>query len=171
MGCKVHSGYFGCPLPYAKYLLFVLVFPTTSRGGDCWERGWVSVLWDLARGLISRVEDPCEAYYTAVMVDPVLEVNLLTVILETASVCLVIPAKTLGESLGAFISHLLVPLPGLWKLPVLLLLSSLLIVTLLLRSGYELKVPLVFSLRPGAWTCREAGGPRRVGGGGRKKLK
>ena len=131
----------------------------------------MSVLWDLARGLFSSVEDPCEAYYTAVMVDPVLEVNLLTVILETASVCLVIPAKTLGESLGAFISHLLVPLPGLWKLPVLLLLSSLLIVMLLLRSGYELKVPLVFSLRPGAWTWREAGGARRVGGGGWKKIK
>ena len=162
---------FWLPPPLGPIPSICYSFPTSSRGGDCWERGWVSVLWDLARGLISRVEDPCEAYYTAVMVEPVLEVNLLTVILETASVCLVIPAKTLGESLGAFISHLLVPLPGLWKLPVLLLLSSLLIVMLLLRSGYELKVPLVFSLRPGAWTWREAGGARRVGGGDWKKLK
>ena len=141
------------------------------RGGDCWERGWLPALWDLVRGLFANVEDPCEAYYTAVMVDPVFEVNLLTAILETASVCLVIPVKTLGESLGAFISHLLAALPGVWKLPVLLLVSSILVVLLLLRSGYELKVPLVFSLRPGVRTWREAGGARRLGGGGKKKLK
>ena len=44
-------------------------------------------------GLFNGVEDPCEAYYTAVMVHPALEVGIVTAIVETFSVCLVVPGR------------------------------------------------------------------------------
>ena len=48
---------------------------------------------DFVGGLFNGVEDPCEAYYTAVMVHPALEVGVVTAIVETFSVCLVVPGK------------------------------------------------------------------------------
>ena len=57
------------------------------------KQGWVAGAWDFVGGLFNGVEDPCEAYYTAVMVHPALEVGLVTAIVETFSVCLVVPGR------------------------------------------------------------------------------
>ena len=112
------------------------------------KQGWLAATKDFLGGLFNGVEDPCEAYYTAAMVDPAWEVGLLDAFVETFSVCLVAPGKVCGESLASFYTHLLQPLPVLWKMPIMVLATILLVVMLLLLCGYELSIPFLLSIRP-----------------------
>ena len=84
------------------------------------------------------------------MVDPAWEVGLLDAFVETFSVCLVAPGKACGQSLAGFYTHLLQPLPVIWKMPIIVLATVLLVVMLLLLCGYELNVPFLLSIRPAA---------------------
>jgi len=99
-------------------------------------------------GLLNGVEDPCEAYYTAAMVDPAFEVGPITAIVETFTVCLVVPARACGECFGSFYTQLLQPLPYIWKIPVLVLATLVLMFLMLLLCGYEFKIPFLLSVRP-----------------------
>ena len=112
------------------------------------KQGWLAATKDFLGGLFNGVEDPCEAYYTAAMVDPAWEVGLLDAFVETFSVCLVAPGKACGESLAGFYTHLLQPLPVLWKMPIMVLATILIVVQLLLVCGYELSIPFLLSIRP-----------------------
>ena len=114
------------------------------------KQGWLAATKDFLGGLFNGVEDPCEAYYTAAMVDPAWEVGLLDAFVETFSVCLVAPGKACGQSLAGFYTHLLQPLPVIWKMPIIVLATVLLVVMLLLLCGYELNVPFLLSIRPAA---------------------
>jgi len=108
-------------------------------------QGWFSTFKDFLGGLFHGLEDPCEAYYLAALVDPAWEVGLQDAFVETVSVFLVAPGKACGESLA----QLLEPLPLLWKLPIVSLATFLLVVFLLLLFGYEISTPLL-SIRPAA---------------------
>jgi len=112
------------------------------------KQGWLAATKDFLGGLFNGVEDPCEAYYTAAMVDPAWEVGMLDAFVETFSVCLVAPGKACGESLAGFYTHLLQPLPVLWKMPIMILATILIVVLLLLVCGYELSIPFLLSIRP-----------------------
>jgi len=111
------------------------------------EQGWFSTVKDFLGGLFKGVEDPCEAYYLAALVDPAWEVGLQDAFVETVSVFLVAPGRACGESLAGFYSQLLEPLPLLWQLPIIGLATLLLVVLLLLLFGYEISTPLL-SIRP-----------------------
>ena len=111
------------------------------------EQGWFSTVKDFLGGLFNRVEDPCEEYYLAALVDPAWEVGLQDAFVETLSVFLVAPGTACGESLAGFYSQLLEPLPLLWQLPIIGLATLLLVVLLLLLFGYEISTPLL-SIRP-----------------------
>ena len=95
------------------------------------------------------MEDPCEAYYLAALVDPAWEVGMEDAFVETVSVFLVAPGKACGESLA----QLLEPLPLLWKLPTISLATFLLVVFLLLLFGYEISTPIL-SIRPATKSSR-----------------
>lgn len=95
------------------------------------------------------MEDPCEAYYLAALVDPAWEVGMEDAFVETVSVFLVAPGKACGESLA----QLLEPLPLLWKLPIISLATFLLVVFLLLLFGYEISTPIL-SIRPATKSSR-----------------
>jgi len=111
------------------------------------EQGLFSTVKDFLGGLFNRVEDPCEEYYLAALVDPAWEVGLQDAFVETLSVFLVAPGTACGESLAGFYSQLLEPLPLLWQLPIIGLATLLLVVLLLLLFGYEISTPLL-SIRP-----------------------
>merc|ERR1719432_294882 len=112
------------------------------------KQGWLAATKDFLGGLFNGVEDPCEAYYTAAMVDPAWEVGLIDAFVESFSVCLVAPSRACGESLASFYTHLLQPLPLLWKMPIMVLATILIVVVLLLLCGYELSIPFLLSIRP-----------------------
>jgi len=113
------------------------------------KQGWVSAAQDFLTGLFNGKADPCEAYYTAAMVDPAFEVGLLSAVIETFSVCIVLPAQTLGLALGSYYTCLLEPLPWVWKVPVMFLATILVLFLLLLTCGYEFRIPFLLSIGPG----------------------
>ena len=123
---------------------------TAATAGCLLERqGWAAAARDFVSGLFNGVTDPCEEYYTAALVDPAWEVSLLDALAETGAACLVAPARALGQAAAAFYTHLLLPLPLVWKAPILLLATLLLLILLLLLCGYEFSVPFLLSIRPG----------------------
>jgi len=79
------------------------------------KQGWLSAGKDFITGIFNGVEDPCEAYYKALMVDPAIEVGFVHAVMETLSVCLIIPARSIGEALGALYKNAMAPLPFVWK--------------------------------------------------------
>ena len=85
--------------------------------------------------------------------------------------CLVVPGRACGESLGAFYSSLLAPLPLVWKVPGLVLATVVLLALLLLLCGYEFNIPFLLSIRP-AQKIKDTRGENRawvtIGGGGDK---
>merc|ERR1739838_197051 len=83
------------------------------------------------------------------MVDPAFEVGLISAVIETFSVCIVLPAQTLGLALGSYYTCLLEPLPWVWKIPVLVLATIMVLFFLLLTCGYEFKIPFLLSIGPG----------------------
>jgi len=113
------------------------------------KQGWFSAAQRFVVGLFDGKDDPCEAYYTAAMVDPAFEVGLISAVIETFSVCIVLPAQTLGLALGSYYTCLLEPLPWVWKIPVLVLATIMVLFLLLLTCGYEFKIPFLLSIGPG----------------------
>ena len=111
-------------------------------------QGWLPALGDFVSGLFNGHKDPCEDYYTAAMVDPALEVGLVSAIMETFSSCLVIPAQSLGLAIGSFYHNILAPLPWAWKAPGLILATLIILFILLLSCGYEFSIPFVLRIGP-----------------------
>jgi len=112
------------------------------------KQGWFAAAQNMIRGLFDGKSDPCEAYYTAAMVDPAFEVGLGSAILETFSVCIILPAQTVGQALGSYYTCLLEPLPLVWKVPVLLAATVLVVLLMLISCGYEFKIPFLLSITP-----------------------
>merc|ERR1712227_52091 len=73
----------------------------------------------------------------------------MAAVMETFSSCIVIPAKTLGLALGSYYHSLLEPLPWVWKAPVLILATLILLFLLLLVCGYEFSIPFLLRIGPG----------------------
>ena len=121
---------------------------TVPRACHIERQGWLAAAGDLVAGLFSGRADPCEDYYTAAMVDPAWEVGLVTALMETVSSCLVIPAQTCGLALGSFYLHILEPLPWVWKAPVLVLATVVVLFSLLLCCGYEFSIPFLLRIGP-----------------------
>lgn len=112
------------------------------------KQGWMAAVGDFVGGLLNGRQDPCEEYYTAAMVDPAWEVGLVAAVMETVSVCVIIPAETIGTAMGSYYTCLLQPLPWVWKLPVLLLATLSLLFLLLLLCGYEFTIPFLLRIGP-----------------------
>ena len=98
----------------------------------------------------------CEAYYEALMVDPLWEVTPLRALAETASQVALRPLEMCGASAGAFLADFLAPLPLAWKLPALAVCAAALLLLLLMACGYRVRSPLLLlSVEPAA---RDRGG-------------
>eukprot|EP00088_Acartia_fossae_P045817 TRINITY_DN4939_c0_g1_i8.p1 TRINITY_DN4939_c0_g1~~TRINITY_DN4939_c0_g1_i8.p1 ORF type:complete len:412 (-),score=58.36 TRINITY_DN4939_c0_g1_i8:802-2037(-) len=106
------------------------------------KRGYAQAVSEFFTGLFNGVDDPCEEYYRAAMVDPIFEVNLLTAFVESISQLLGILGG-LGKAVGNFFTNFLAPLPLAWKIPGLIIL----IVLAMILSGYQIRT-LVFSIGP-----------------------
>jgi len=106
------------------------------------KRGYSESIRDFFTGLFNGVEDPCEEYYTAAMVDPIFEVNLLTALVESLSQLMGVLGG-FGKAVGNFFTNFLAPLPLAWKIPGLVVL----IIIFMLMSGYQIKT-LFFSIGP-----------------------
>ena len=142
----VHLYQEACALKYAT-LAKHATLAVKGCQGHLDEQGWFSTVTDFLGGMFNGVEDPCEEYYLAALVDPAWEIGLQDAFVDTLSVFLVAPGSAFGESLAGFYSQLLEPLPLLWQLPIIGLATILLVVLLLLLFGYEISTPLL-SIRP-----------------------
>ena len=128
------------------------------------KQGYLAALTDFVSGLFNGRQDPCEDYYTAVMVDPALEVGLVTALMETLSSCLVIPAQSLGLALGQYYTSVLQPLPWVWKLPVMILATLIILFMLLMTCGYEFSIPLFCRIGPDSRRRRKSDGSGSISG-------
>ena len=125
-------------------------------------QGWLPAAQHFVMGLFNGRQDPCEDYYTAAMVDPAWEVGLVAAVMETASVCVIIPAETVGTALGSYYTCLLQPLPWVWRLPVLLLATLSTLFPLLLVCGYELRIPFLLRIGPNKSSVTSTDNPPSV---------
>ena len=112
------------------------------------QQGWIAAVGDFVTGMFNGKHDPCEDYYTAAMVDPALEVGLVTAVMETMSSCILVPAQTLGTALGSYYCNLLLPLPLVWKIPVMILATVIVLFLMLLGCGYEFSIPFLLRIGP-----------------------
>ena len=70
------------------------------------KKGWISAISDAFYGVIGVKENKCEAYYEALMVDPLWEVTPLKAITETVSQFVLRPVEMCGGSLGVFFNEI-----------------------------------------------------------------
>jgi len=127
------------------------------------KRGFAGSLTDFFSGLWNGVDDPCEEYYKAAMVDPALEVNLIHALVESSSQLMGVLGG-LGKALGQFVTNLLAPLPLVWKGPVLVIGTILTVVLFLLIFGCKFST-FFFSITP----AQEIERPKRLKSSSRTK--
>ena len=76
----------------------------------------------------------------------------MTALTEMTSQFVLRPLNVLGQHVGGFYTHLLEPLPWVWKLPVLLLATAVILVVILIAFRYKFNFGFnLFSLEP----CQE----------------
>ena len=81
--------------------------------------------------------------------NPILEVTPITALTEMVSQFVLRPLNVLGQHLGNFYANLLEPLPWVWKLPVLLLATTIIVVVILIAFRYRLNFGFnLFCLEP-----------------------
>ena len=113
----------------------------------CHKQSWISALKDLFTGDSSNAN--CEAYYSALLVNPVLEATPIKALCEMLSLFVLRPLQLLGESLGIYYKTLLEPLPLVWKIPVLLVGTMILCFVCLLMFRYRIKAPFsILTIEP-----------------------
>jgi len=110
------------------------------------KRGYVGSVSAWLSGLFNGQEDPCEEYYRAAMVDPAFEVNLVHALVESLSQLMGVLGG-LGKAMGHFVTNFLAPLPLVFKVPALLVGGVLLVLLVLILSGYQFST-LFFSIGP-----------------------
>ena len=91
---------------------------------------------DFTLGLLYGLHDPCEDYYTAAVVDPALEVGFDTAIMETCSLFL----QSLGLGVGKYYFNIITPLPFIWKIPVIIV-STILLITMMILCHLAVSTP------------------------------
>ncbi|XP_048458158.1 chloride channel CLIC-like protein 1 isoform X4 [Rhincodon typus] len=74
---------------------------------------WFRQTWTLQN-------DPCEMYYEALLVDPILEVPPTKAFMLTVTTLITEPLKHIGEPISHFFRDLLKDLPWIWQFPVTL---------------------------------------------------
>ena len=124
---------------------------TLSRLGNipetCQTQGWLSAIKDVVTG--DSYNSKCEAYYSALLVNPVLEATPIIALSEMLSQFVLRPLQLLGESLGVYYKTLLDPLPLVWKIPCLLLGTLILCFLCLLIFRYRIKAPFsILTIEP-----------------------
>ncbi|XP_038650733.1 chloride channel CLIC-like protein 1 isoform X2 [Scyliorhinus canicula] len=81
---------------------------------------WKGSLAEWFRRTWTLENDPCEAYYKALLVDPILEVPPTKALMLTVTSMITEPLKHIGQPIGQFFRDLLKDLPWLWQFPVAL---------------------------------------------------
>ena len=110
------------------------------------KQGWLASISEYITGAQST---KCEAYYEALIVNPILEVTPLKALTEMLAQFIFKPLNILGEHLGGFYKNLLEPLPWAWKLPVILVVTILMIIVCLLGFRYKFRFGFnLFSIEP-----------------------
>merc|ERR1711894_663211 len=80
----------------------------------CQKESWYSTLTNIFQGESEAAK--CDAYYSALLVNPVLEATPIKALIEMLSMFVLRPLQLLGESLGIYYKTLLDPLPLMWKI-------------------------------------------------------
>ena len=81
--------------------------------------------------------------------NPILEVTPITALTEMVSQFVLRPLNVLGQHLGNFYANLLEPLPWVWKLPVLLVATTIIVIVILIAFRYKLNFGFnLFCLEP-----------------------
>ena len=105
----------------------------------CQKQSWYSALTNILHG--ESEASQCDAYYSALLVNPVLEATPIRALTEMISLFVLRPLQLLGESLGIYYKTLLDPLPLVWKIPCLLTGTFFLCFLFLLTFRYSITTP------------------------------
>ncbi|XP_078074319.1 chloride channel CLIC-like protein 1 isoform X2 [Mustelus asterias] len=81
---------------------------------------WKGSLTEWFRRTWTLENDPCETYYEALLVDPILEVPPTKALMLTITTLITEPLKHIGQPIGQFFRDLLKDLPWMWQFPVTL---------------------------------------------------
>ncbi|XP_078417818.1 chloride channel CLIC-like protein 1 isoform X1 [Cetorhinus maximus] len=81
---------------------------------------WKGSLTEWFRRTWTLQNDPCEKYYEALLVDPILEVPPTKALMLTITTLITEPLKHIGEPISQFFRDLLKDLPWIWQFPVTL---------------------------------------------------
>ncbi|KAM9324542.1 chloride channel CLIC-like protein 1 [Gastrophryne carolinensis] len=89
---------------------------------------WIESLGDWWRSSAVFQNDPCEEYYKALMISPILLVPPTKALAVTFTNFVTEPLKHVGKGIGEFFHALLAEMPVLYQLPVLIIIALLLLV-------------------------------------------
>ena len=114
---------------------------------SCQKQTWFSAFTNMLQGESEAAK--CDAYYSALLVNPVLEATPIRALTEMLSVFVMRPLQLLGESLGIYYKTLLDPLPLVWKIPILFTGTIFLCFLFLLIFRYSITTPFgIMSIQP-----------------------
>ena len=121
----------------------------------CQRQSWYSALTNIFHG--ESEASQCDAYYSALLVNPVLEATPIRALTEMISLFVLRPLQLLGESLGIYYKTLLDPLPLVWKIPCLLSGTFFLCFLFLLTFRYSITTPFgIVTIEPSSQRKKEA---------------
>ena len=121
----------------------------------CQKQSWYSALTNILQG--ESEASQCDAYYSALLVNPVLEATPIRALTEMLSLFVLRPLQLLGESLGIYYKTLLDPLPLVWKIPCLLTGTFFLCFLFLLTFRYSITTPFgIVTIEPSSKRKQEA---------------
>ena len=105
----------------------------------CQKESWYSTFTNIFHGESEAAK--CDAYYSALLVNPVLEATPIKALIEMLSMFVLRPLQLLGESLGIYYKTLLDPLPLMWKIPILFTGTVVLCFLFCLTFRYSITTP------------------------------
>ena len=121
----------------------------------CQKQSWYSAITNIFHGESEATQ--CDAYYSALLVNPVLEATPIRALTEMISLFVLRPLQLLGESLGIYYKTLLDPLPLVWKIPCLLAGTFFLCFLFLLTFRYSITTPFgIVTIEPSGQKRKEA---------------
>ncbi|XP_056379469.1 chloride channel CLIC-like protein 1 isoform X2 [Hyla sarda] len=120
---------------------------------NCGEKiSWSESLIDWWRGVATFRNDPCEEYFKALMINPVLMVPPTKALALTFTDFVTEPLKHVGKAMGEFLNGFLAEIPALYQLLVLILLMAIILVSC---YGASTSVGQVLALRSNREPQRE----------------
>ncbi|XP_064626727.1 chloride channel CLIC-like protein 1 [Lineus longissimus] len=128
--------------------------PDECRPSDT---SWLSSMNSWYRTTFTFMENKCDKYHEALMVDPFWEVSPFQAIAVSLSAFIFEPAGHFGDAISKFFRGLLQHVPIQWAVPLFLAVIIIAVLILFMMFGYRIKIPFLAAIEPAEriTSCRE----------------